>query len=272
VSAGPARAGTAHAAADNNTALAANRVRVRGPQDGGMDFTGKRVLVTGAASGIGLACARAFLSAGAQVGIVDRDQPPVSSELSSDSVVAVRADVTDEPRLASAICTVARQFGGLAVVVGVSGPVGVPLGRISAEDVAAVLAVNVTGQFLLVKHALSWLGPDGSVVLLGSDSGYVAAPGMVPYCASKGAVIALTRALAVELPGIRVNCVCPSVVDTPMARADLGNSLDSLEFPVQDPADVAGQVLFLASPAARTINGHALLADYGMSARSGFPA
>jgi NAD(P)-dependent dehydrogenase (short-subunit alcohol dehydrogenase family) len=272
VSAWPGHAGTARAAADNNTALAANRARVRGPQDGGMDFTGKRVLVTGAASGIGLACARAFLSAGAQVGIVDRDPPP---PLSSDSVVAVRADVTDEPRLAAAICTVARQFGGLDVVVGcagISGPVGVPLGRISAADVAAVLAVNVTGQFLLVKHALSWLAPDGSVVLLGSDSGYVAAPGMVPYCASKGAVIALTRAFAVELPGIRVNCVCPSVVDTPMARADLGDALDAPRFPVQDPADVAGQVLFLASPAARTINGHALLADYGMSARSGFPA
>ncbi|WP_410674222.1 SDR family NAD(P)-dependent oxidoreductase [Amycolatopsis sp. cmx-4-68] len=229
------------------------------------DLAGKAVLVTGGASGIGLACVRAFRAEGARVGVVDRAPGPD----------VVRADVTDEPALAAAVDTVARRLGGLDVVVGcagVSGPVGTPLAGTSAAGFATVLAVNVTGQFLLVKHALPWLPDGGAVVLLGSDSAFTAAPGMVPYCASKGAVVAMTRALAVEVPGVRFNCVCPSVVDTPMARADLGAVLDDPAFPVQQAGDVARQVLFLASPASRPVNGQAVLADFGMSARSAFPA
>jgi dihydroanticapsin dehydrogenase len=229
------------------------------------DLAGKAVLVTGGASGIGLACARAFRAEGARVAVVDREPGPG----------VVQADVTDEPALAAAVDSIGREFGGLDVVVGcagISGPVGKPLAETTAAEVAAVLAVNVTGQFLLVKHALPWLADGAAVVLLGSDSAFTAAPGMAPYCASKGAVVALTRALAVEVPGVRVNCVCPSVVDTPMARADLGEVLDDPAFPVQAADDVARQVLFLASPASRPVNGQALLADFGMSARSAFPA
>lgn len=229
------------------------------------DLAGKAVLVTGGASGIGLACARAFRAEGARVAVLDRAPGPG----------VVPADVTDEPALAAAINGVAGEFGGLDVVVGcagISGPVGKPLAETTAAEVAAVFAVNVTGQFLLVKHALPHLSDGAAVVLFGSDSAFTAAPGMVPYCASKGAVVAMTRAFAVEVPGIRVNCVCPSVVDTPMARGDLGDVLDDPAFPVQDPGDVARQVLFLASPASRPVNGQALLADFGMSARSAFPA
>ncbi|WP_372664897.1 SDR family NAD(P)-dependent oxidoreductase [Amycolatopsis kentuckyensis] len=288
----------------------------------GWELAGQAVLVTGGASGIGLACVRAFAAEGARVGVIDReagpwgavadggsepapvgrspgpvagsggvadDRPPPAGsvgnapglELARTGVAAelgvafARADVTDEPAFAAAVDTLARHFGGLDVVVGcagVSGPVGKPLARTTAAEVAAVLAVNVTGPFLLVKHALPHLADGGSVVLLGSDSAFTAAPGMVPYCASKGAVVALTRALSVEIPGVRVNCVCPSVVDTPMARGDLGDLLDDPVFPVQAAGDVARQVLFLASPASRPVNGQALLADFGMSARSAFPA
>jgi len=237
------------------------------------DLSGRAVLVTGAAAGIGLACARAFLAEGARVAMLDREPPPAPD----GDVISVRADVTDEAGLAAAVATVAGRFGGLDVVVGcagISGPVGTPLVETSAADVAAVLAVNVTGQLLLVKHAAPWLSAaaDAAVVLLGSDSAFTAAPGMVPYCASKGAVVALTRALAVELPGVRVNCVCPSIVDTGMSRGDLGDVLDDPPFPVHTPADIARQVLYLASPISRPINGQALLADFGMSARSPFPA
>ncbi|MGC7098802.1 SDR family NAD(P)-dependent oxidoreductase [Amycolatopsis lurida] len=191
-------------------------------------------------------------------------------------LLAVRADVTDEASVAAAVEAVTGRFGGLDVVVGcagISGPVGTPLAATSAEAFGAVLAVNVTGQFLLVKHAAPWLtAAGGAAVLLASDSAFTSAPGMAPYCASKGAVVALTRALSVDLPEVRVNCVCPSVVDTPMARADLGAALDSPAFPVQAPDDIASQVLFLASARSRTINGQAVLADFGVSARSGFPA
>jgi NAD(P)-dependent dehydrogenase (short-subunit alcohol dehydrogenase family) len=238
----------------------------------GLDLAGKAVLVTGAASGIGLACVQAFLAEGARVGALDRAPVPTLA----DGLLAVQADVTDEPSVIAAIDTVVSRFGGLDVVVGcagISGPVGTPVTETSETDFAALLAVNVTGQFLLVKHAAPWLtASGGSVVLLASDSAFTSAPGMVPYCASKGAVVAMTRALAVDLPGVRVNCVCPSVVDTPMARGDLGEVLDDPAFPVQAPEEVAWQVLHLASARSRAVNGQAVLADFGVSARSGFPA
>ncbi|WP_340682274.1 SDR family oxidoreductase [Amycolatopsis coloradensis] len=238
----------------------------------GLDLAGKAVLVTGAASGIGLACVQAFLAEGARVGALDRAPVPTLA----DGLLALHADVTDEPSMAAAVDAVASRFGGLDVVVGcagISGPVGTPVTETSAADFAALMAINVTGQFLLVKHAAPWLtASGGSVVLLASDSAFTSAPGMVPYCASKGAVVAMTRALAVDLPGVRVNCVCPSVVDTPMARGDLGDVLDDPAFPVQAPEEVAWQVLHLASARSRAVNGQAVLADFGVSARSGFPA
>ncbi|GLZ39336.1 SDR family NAD(P)-dependent oxidoreductase [Actinokineospora sp. NBRC 105648] len=235
-----------------------------------LELAGRAVLVTGAASGIGLACARAFLAEGARVAMLDRVPVPVLDGL------VVQADVTDESQVVDAIASVVARFGGLDVVVGcagVSGPVGTPLVETSAADIAKVLAVNVTGQLLVAKHAVPHLPVGGSIVLLASDSAFVSAPGMVPYCASKGAVVALTSALAVELDGIRVNCVCPSIVDTPMARADLGDHvIDEADFPVLAADEVAAHVLYLASPVSRSINGQAVLADFGVSARSGFPA
>ncbi|RKT54872.1 SDR family NAD(P)-dependent oxidoreductase [Saccharothrix australiensis] len=234
-----------------------------------LGFTDRKVLVTGGASGIGLACARAFRAEGARVVALDRARGPAD-------VDTVLADVTDEPGLAEAVTTAVRRLGGLDVVVGcagISGPVGTPLVDTSAADLAAVLAVNVTGQLLLAKHTYPHLATGGAIVFLASDSAFVATPGMAPYCASKGAVVALTRALAVELDRVRVNCVCPSVVDTPMARADLGDeAIDHADFPVQRVEDVARQVLFLAGPHARPVNGQALLSDFGFSARSSFPA
>ncbi|MEU5697206.1 SDR family oxidoreductase [Actinosynnema sp. NPDC020468] len=231
-----------------------------------MVVAGKRVLITGGASGIGAACAALFRAEGARVVVLDRAPGPDD----------VRADVTDEGSVAAAVATAVARLGGLDVVVGcagVSGPVGTPLVDTSAADIATVIAVNVTGQLLLAKHTYPHLSAGGSIVFLASDSAFVSAPGMVPYCASKGAVVSLTRALAVELTGVRVNCVCPSIVDTPMARGDLGDdALDHADFPVQAPEDVAWQVLHLASDRSRAISGHALLADFGYSARSAFPA
>ncbi|TAM71835.1 MAG: SDR family oxidoreductase [Microbacteriaceae bacterium] len=184
-----------------------------------LELTGARVVITGAASGIGAACA------------------------------------------------------------GISGPFGVDVADIALKDWQRVLAVNVTGQFLFVKHALPALrrAAGAAVVLMASDSGFVAAPGMVPYNASKGAVVQLTRALSVDLfaDSVRVNCVCPSIVDTPMARVDLGvaeGGFAAMDYPVQTPAEVARHVLYLSSPASRPVNGTAMISDFGYLARSSFPA
>lgn len=111
---------------------------------------------------------------------------------------------------------------------------------------------------------------------MASNSALVAAAGMVAYCASKATVLQLVRAFAVEVAstGIRVNAVCPSIVDTPMSRGDLDlpRGFADLDYPVQSPTEVADQVVFLASPRARSINATALVADFGYSARSNFPA
>jgi NAD(P)-dependent dehydrogenase (short-subunit alcohol dehydrogenase family) len=116
-----------------------------------------------------------------------------------------------------------------------------------------------------------------AVVIVASDSALVASPLHVPYCASKGAVLMLTKALAVDLrsDGVRVNCVCPSIVDTAMSRADLGlteRGFDTAKYPVQTADDIARYMTLLAAPVTRTISGHPLVADFGYLAESNFPA
>jgi NAD(P)-dependent dehydrogenase (short-subunit alcohol dehydrogenase family) len=193
----------------------------------------------------------------------------------------VVADVTQEAEVADAVSATATALGGLDGLVccaGVSGPVGAAAADIPGGAMAHVLAVNVTGAFLTVKHSAPHLatGRDPAIVLLASDSAFTSAPGMAPYCSSKGAVLALGRSLAVDLrpSGIRVNCLCPSIVDTPMSRGDLdrpGGFADA-DFPVQTPEEVAVLAVLLLSRAARTVNGTHLLADFGLSAASPFPA
>lgn len=244
----------------------------------------KSALVTGAASGIGRACAAALVAEGARVAAVDSDRETLLStadELGADTVAA--ADVTDEEELAAAVDLAADRHGGLDVVIGcagISGPFGSSIEKIPVAEFSSVLAVNITGQFLLAKHALRHLRASATpaVVFIASDSAQVAAPGMAPYCASKAAVVQLARALSVDFAeeGIRFNCVCPSVVDTPMARADLAGDSPSSTVadgvPVQSPREVAAHVLYLASPRSFSINGHAVVSDFGYSARSAFPA
>ncbi|WP_348787077.1 SDR family oxidoreductase [Leifsonia sp. NPDC080035] len=239
-----------------------------------LHLDGRRILVTGVASGIGAACAWAFADEGALVAGLDRAAGPG---------VTHPADLTDEDAVASAIDAAAAGLGGgldaVVACAGVSGPFGRSIEDISLTEWNAVLAVNATGAFLTVKHALRHLrGSDSpAIVLLASDSSFVAAPGMVPYNASKGAVLQLTRALSVDLEPdrVRVNCICPSIVDTPMARGDLGVSeggFGDAPFPVQTADEVARHALYLASPASRPVNGHALVSDFGYLARSSFPA
>ncbi|MBB6405659.1 SDR family NAD(P)-dependent oxidoreductase [Arthrobacter sp. AZCC_0090] len=256
-----------------------------------LGLAGKVVIITGAASGIGRACARAFAAEGASVALIDVDNDAGSSlqrELAGGELEAgascmfVRADITDPTHMEFAVQSVAHAFGGIDIAVGcagISGPVGVALQEVGVAEFERVMSVNVTGQFLLAQQCAPFLKLSnvGAMVLLASDSSFVAAPGMVPYNASKGAVLQLTRALSVELEpdGIRVNCVCPSVVDTPMARADLGHTSETFaaqKYPVQTAEQVANHVLYLASPVSAPVNGTSLVSDYGYLAQSSFPA
>lgn len=244
-------------------------------------LAGTTALVTGAGSGIGRATARALDAEGVRVALLDRDGAALRETASRcrDAVMLV-ADVTDEKQVAAAVASGITALGGLDAVVccaGVSGPVGAGIEEISLAEWNAVLAVNVTGPFLVVKHALRALraAPAASVVLVSSDSAFVASPGMVPYCTSKGALVQFARALSVDLAGtgIRVNTVAPSIVDTPMSRGDLGaDAFAAPDFPVQSADEVAAHIAYLASPRSRAVNGTTLLSDFGYTARSGFPA
>ncbi|WP_284984434.1 SDR family oxidoreductase [Arthrobacter sp. efr-133-TYG-118] len=248
----------------------------------------RRVVITGGASGIGLATAQAFLEEGARAGIISRSQQSLNQALQGPlskyldgRCHGIVADVADEAAIANAFKEFDARLQGIDTVVasaGIEGEIGNAVQDVTSRDFLRVLEVNVLGVFHAVKHSLPFLAKEqhASITIIGSDSGFVAVPGMLAYNASKGALVQLTRALSFELfesHGIRVNSICPSIVDTPMARRGLGvDSFDDAEFPVNAPSNIAKTVIFLSSEGARAINGTNILSDFGYSARSSFPA
>ena len=200
-----------------------------------------RVIVTGGASGIGEAVVRAFAENGATVGIISRSEDSIRRAIKgalahhNDRVHWRVADVADEAAIRAATDELVGELGGLDAVVasaGVEGEMGATVSQVTSGDFRRVLEVNVLGVFHLVKAALPYLAAAShpSVTIVGSDSGFVAVPGMLAYNASKGALVQFTRALSAELfdtHGIRVNSICPSIVDTPMARR--GMEVDSFD-------------------------------------------
>lgn len=248
----------------------------------------RRFVITGGTSGIGLAAAEALLEEGAAVGIVGRSPQRLADALAQlrvsfpqGRIVGAAGDVASEDSITAAVAQIAHDLGGLDGLVssaGIAGSFGDAPHEVTAADFLEVQQVNVLGTYLAVKSSLPFLkqGADPSITIIGSDSGFVAAPGMLAYNASKGAIVQLTRALSVELHepfGIRVNSVCPSIVDTPMSRDGMGvESFADAEFPVCSPEDIAWLVVSLSSPRSRTVNGASLLSDFGYHARSSFPA
>ena len=246
-----------------------------------LQLQGRTALVTGAAGGIGRAVAQALAAEGMRVALLDRSAAGLAETAAScPGSVPVVADVTDEATVGAAVADAVMALGGLHTVVccaGISGPVGSGIGETSLAEWQAVFAVNVTGAFLVLRAALPALraAPAASVVLVASDSAFVASPGMAPYCASKAALVQFGRALSVDLAGddVRVTTVSPSIVDTAMSRGDLGDAAFAApSFPVQTAEEIAAHVVYLASTRARAVNGSGILSDFGYGARSGFPA
>jgi dihydroanticapsin dehydrogenase len=246
-----------------------------------LHLEGTTALITGAGSGIGRATALALAAERVRVALLDRDADALQDTADGcHDAVVLTADVTDEQAVRAAVTAGVEALGRLDAVVccaGISGPVGTGVEQTTLDDWNAVFAVNVTGAFLVVKHALATLraADAASVVFISSDSAFVASPGMAPYCASKAALVQFARALSVDVAGdgIRVNTVAPSIVDTPMSRGDLGtDAFTRPAFPVQTAAEVAAHVAYLVSPRSRAVNATTLLSDFGYTARSGFPA
>ena len=243
--------------------------------------------ITGGGSGLGRAAALRFAREGALVSVVDVSEAGGQEtarliEAAGGRGWFLRADVTREAEVAAAVQATHQRHGRVDVLVacaGVPGPAG-PISQVNADDWDAVMAVNVKGVYLAAKHCIPHMQAQGGgrIVVIASDSSFVAAPNMAAYCASKGAVLMLVRALAVDhgKDNICVNCVCPSIVDTPMVRREVGASPtdDLAQFgldQVHRPEDVVNHLLFLASDEATNMNGAALMVDFGGLARSTFP-
>jgi NAD(P)-dependent dehydrogenase (short-subunit alcohol dehydrogenase family) len=255
----------------------------KGHHDMDLRLADKALIVTGGASGIGKACVEAALREGARVAVLDSNVElgrALAHEYADAELIVLPADVADERSVAAAIDAVAARFGGIDSLIacaGVSGPVGKRVTDIAQDEWDRMMAVNVRGVFLCAKHALPHLEARAAstIVLVASDSSLFASAGMSAYCATKAAALMLAKGLCVDHPSVRVNSVCPSVVDTPMSRRDLGleaRGFAGTGIPAIAPADVARHVLFYASPASAPANGTAAMLDFGYAVRSGFPA
>jgi NAD(P)-dependent dehydrogenase (short-subunit alcohol dehydrogenase family) len=224
------------------------------------EFVGKVAIVTGASSGIGKRTAEMLSQRGARVAAFARSAEKLR-QLASDSVLAVPGDVSVLEDVERLFSTTESHFGHVDVLVNNAGIIDpAPLIDTTFDEWQEMFAVNVHGVFLTCRRALPSMieRRAGAIVNVSSISGVPGPekfPGWVSYCASKGAVISLTEALAVEVKahGVRVNCVSPGSVDTAMWAEASGGAPASMT-----PEEVAEAILFLASDRSRPMNGQNL--------------
>lgn len=249
-------------------------------------FKGQVVIVTGAASGIGRAVAERFAQEGAAVALLDRDGhgQAVAENIrtAGGRCEFYQADIASEESVVATVQAIMRQFQRVDHLVNNAGIVLVKgVEECTVDEWDRVMDVNVKSIFLMVKYTLPALrsSPGATVVNLGSVSGLVAQKGTPAYVASKGAVLMLSKALALDLAehGIRVNCVCPGITDTPMFRFHVNASHDPERTLAERcgrvplarmlaPEEIADAVLYLSSKRASGITGTELVVDAGYTA------
>ncbi len=242
-------------------------------------LAGKTAFVTGGTGGIGAAICARFAAEGAQVIAADLQD----SGNRAAGVDYAEYDVTREDQVVSTFEYLSSRWDRLDILVKAAGiEIEETIENTTLEQWNRIFAINVTGTFLTSKYALPLMrkADAASIINFGSYDGYIADPGLAAYCATKGAVHALTRAMACDHgpEGIRVNAICPGYVNTPMLQSFFGESgdIESLKQAVRDvhpmrtygePEDIANLVNWLASDEARYASGQLWVIDGGLSAQ-----
>jgi len=247
---------------------------------------GRVAVVTGAASGIGRACAYLFADEGAKVVVADLDQPRIDAVVDTindagGKAFGVVCDVSEHQQLKRLVSATVDHFGGLDILVNNAG-MGPPAGATTEESLFeerwhSTFAVNVDSQVRLIRLALPYLQASGGgrVVNIASTEGLIATSGQTAYTASKHAVIGVTRSLAVELgsTGVTVNCVCPGATRTGITAEIPDDAKDKYARRrvalrrYAEPEEIAHMVLSLTLPAMSYANGSVVVVDGGLTIR-----
>ena len=245
---------------------------------------GRVAVITGVASGIGLATAERFAAEGASIAGIDIGRPPEDSwariEASVPGAMLQEADVRDEDAVSAAVAAVVEHFGRIDVLVTAAGVIGMgPAHVLPLEEWNRILDINLTGSFIASKHVLPTMleQQSGSIVLVASVEGLVGLTGQIAYNASKGGVVLMTKTMAIDYgsAGIRVNCVCPGGVETEMTAVLKVEAMHPLRDQLRgfhalnrfaQPEEIAAAALFLASDDASFVTGSSLIVDGGYTA------
>ena len=249
-----------------------------------MRLNGKVALITGGGTGIGEATAKIFAAEGAQVAITGRRKDVLEGVAKSivsngGKVLVVAGSVTDEAHVQSAVDQAVRTFGKIDILINNAGigAFGTPLHETTDQVWQEVLDTNLTGVFRFARAVIPhMLGRGGSIVNVSSIAGMVGIAGLAAYGSTKGALLALTRCMAIDYAKekIRCNCVCPGLVDTPMAADVIAdpdmNARLMAAYPIGrcgTSDEVARMLLYLASDEAAWVTGSIFTIDGGMTAQ-----
>ncbi len=246
-----------------------------------MRMQGRRVLVTGGASGIGLACARRFVAEGARVALLDREAGALAAAVRElgDAAIAVNADVTEENAARAAVSAAVDGLNGLDGLVNAAGiSLWRSLSEMTLQEWRRVLSINLDGPFIVCSAALPALKASGggTIVNIASAAGLRPRQNFSAYSASKGGLVLFTKCIAMELAtdNIRVNAVCPGVIFTPMVERTLSRQPDreaaiegyvsrNLMHRFGKAGEVADAVLFLSCAESSFVTGSAFAMDGG---------